>query len=197
MEDKPEKVTAKKHFIKIVIPIIIVAIVGAIWVFKNANVLQLPVVANNLNPASDPVSASAHSDENPDFALHFTGNIDLVKLQEYGLPIMINFGAKTCEPCREVMPILEELNRELQGKVIVKYVDIAEYREFAAQFPFTLVPTQFFFDQEGKPFMPQDAEKMKLILHYNEDTGELKYTSHRNRMTKEEILAVFKEMGVE
>lgn len=178
MEDKQKEVTVKKHFIKIVIPILIVAIIGAIWFFK----------------AGD---NSALRDDNPDFVLHVTSEFDLAKLQTYGLPILLDFGADTCAPCKRMAPVLAELNKELRGKAIVKYVDVWKYEEIAAEFSLSVIPTQFFFDQEGKPFKPQDAESMKMILHYNEDTGELKYTSHVGGMTKEEILAVFKEMGVE
>jgi thioredoxin 1 len=186
MEDKPKETIATRHFIKIVIPIIIVAVIGAIWFFKNVNE-RPPVTDNN----------SALEDENPDFALHVTGSLDLAKLQTYKLPLLIDFGADTCPPCRRMASVLEELNRELRGKAIVKYVDVAQYQEIAEKFPFSVIPTQFFFDKEGKPFVPQNAKERQMILHYNKDTNKLNFTSHEGAMTKEELLAVFKEMGVE
>lgn len=53
---------------------------------------------------------------NPDFSLYVTEKIDLEKLKSYGLPIIIDFGADSCIPCKEMAPVLLELNAGLRGK---------------------------------------------------------------------------------
>ncbi|OLN32939.1 Thioredoxin [Desulfosporosinus metallidurans] len=37
---------------------------------------------------------------------------------------MIDFGADSCVPCKEMAPVLKKLNTEMQGKAIVKFVDV-------------------------------------------------------------------------
>lgn len=83
--------------------------VGSIWVFKDAN-----------NSESIDNSTGAISDNsNPDFVLNVTEKIDMEKLKSYGLPIVIDFGADSCIPCKEMEPVLKELNTDLQGKAMM------------------------------------------------------------------------------
>jgi thioredoxin 1 len=134
--------------------------------------------------------------KNIDFDLS-ASEIDLVKLKSYGLPIIIDFGADSCIPCKQMAPVLKELNMEMQGKVIVKFVDVWKYRNAIGDFPVQLIPTQFFFDKDGKPFIPKDAEAMQMRLYISNDSNEHIYTSHTGAMTKEQFIAVLKEMGVD
>lgn len=55
-------------------------------------------------------------------------------------------------------PVLQKLNKEMQGKAIVKFVDVWKNENAAADFPVDLIPTQFYFDKDGNPFVPRDAD---------------------------------------
>ena len=79
---------------------------------------------------------------------------------------MIDFGADSCIPCKEMAPVLKELNEELRGKVIIKFVDVWKYQSLAEGYPISVIPTQVFFDKDGKPYTPKDPEahKCKCIL---------------------------------
>jgi thioredoxin 1 len=67
-----------------------------------------------------------------------------------GLPTMIDIGAETCIPCKLMAPILEELKKELQGKVMVQFINLNKYPKIAEVYRITLMPTQIFFDGSGK-----------------------------------------------
>lgn len=177
--DERQKVKFSKNVSKILIPVLIIVAIGIIWYMKNSN--KTPTV----------------TEDNPAFALHVTDSLDLEQLKSYGLPIMIDFGADSCIPCKEMAPVLKELNEELRGKVIIKFVDVWKYQSLAEGYPISLIPTQVFFDKEGKPYTPKDPEASQMQMYSKKDTKEHVFTTHEGGMTKEQVLAVFKEMGVE
>jgi len=164
--------------VKIIIPILIVAAVIVIWFAKNAG--KLPSITG----------------DNPDFGLYVTEEIDLKKLKSYGLPIMIGFGADYCLSCQEMIPVFEKLNKELQGKAIIKYVDIWDYPELAKNYPIRVIPTQVFFDRKGRPYTPSDPQASRMNMYHLKDTKEHVFTTYEGVMTEEMILAVLKEMGL-
>ena len=93
-------------------------------------------------------------------------------------------------------PVLKKLNKEWQGKVIVKFVDVWKYPDAAADFPVQMIPTQFFFDAQGNPYVPSDPEGMQMQMYMLKDTGEHVYTAHVGGITEAQLRAVFEEMGI-
>ncbi len=166
--------------IKIIIPVLILSVLVGIWVLKN-------------NKKEDMGSVGT---DNTDFALHVTEEIDLEKLKSYGLPIVIDFGADSCIPCKEMAPVLKELNAELQGKAIVRFVDVWKYQQFAQGYPISIIPTQIFIDANGKPYKPKDPEAKQMKMYSSKDNGEHIFTAHEGGMTKAQILDVLKKMGL-
>jgi thioredoxin 1 len=67
-----------------------------------------------------------------------------------GKPTVADFGARTCIPCKEMAPILEELNRELKGKANVTFTDVRAVPGLAQDYRVQMIPTQIFFDAKGK-----------------------------------------------
>lgn len=179
MNDQGAVKSKKGLVLKIIIPVLLVCIVAGIWVLKNSQ---------------KDITADA---DNSDFALHVTKELDLDKLKSYGLPIIIDFGADSCIPCKEMAPVLKELNAELNGKAIIRFVDVWKYQELAQGYPIQLIPTQIFFDDEGKPYKPENPEAMQMNLYSTKDTNEHVFTTHEGGMTKDQLLTVLKEMGLE
>ena len=66
------------------------------------------------------------------------------------LPKMVDVGADKCIPCKMMAPILEELKTEYAGKFEVEFVDAWKFREKAAQYGVQMIPTQIFYDANGK-----------------------------------------------
>jgi len=105
--------------------------------------------------------------KNPQTASKFVG-----KSQEK-LPKLIDLGAGKCIPCKMMAPILDELKTEYAGKLTVEVIDVWENPKEGEKYGISLIPTQIFYDPEGKEFQ-----------------------RHEGFMSKEDILATFKQKGM-
>jgi len=91
-----------------------------------------------------------------------------------GLPALIDIGAGTCIPCKLMAPILEELKKELAGKLVVQFIDLNKFPNSAQVYGIRVMPTQIFYDALGKELF-----------------------RHEGFYSKEGILAKWKELGVD
>ena len=60
-------------------------------------------------------------------------------------PVMVDFWAEWCGPCRMLGPIIEELSNDYKGKVVVGKLDVDSNQEFAAKFGVRNIPTVLTF----------------------------------------------------
>lgn len=206
----------KKYILKWMILIVIIGMISGIGYIKKSSLNNTQLADNsttNLNEGdnfnSEAKSDSENVSENKErsskefssgvaskFDLEATNNFNLDELKSYRMPMIIDFGSDSCIPCKEMAPTLKALNQELNGKAIVKFVDVWKDADAANNLPLKVIPTQFFFDKNGKPYVPKDNES-GFTMYSDKTTGEHIFTVHEGGMEKEAILKVLKEMGVE
>jgi thioredoxin 1 len=72
------------------------------------------------------------------------------KVPVKGMVTMIDLGAKKCIPCKMMAPILEKMEKNYKGKASIIFIDVWENRAQAERFGIRTIPTQIFFDENGK-----------------------------------------------
>jgi len=92
---------------------------------------------------------------------------------ERPVPKLMDFGSGQCATCKMMDVILDELAQEYSGKLKIQFVDARENTELAEQYAVRMIPTQIFFDAEGKELF-----------------------RHEGFISKEDILKKWAELGV-
>jgi thioredoxin 1 len=85
-----------------------------------------------------------------------------------GEPVVVDFWAEWCGPCRMIAPALDEISKEMAGKVTVAKLNIDENPNVAMRFGVRSIPTLILFSG-GKPAAMQvgAAPKGKLVEWIN------------------------------
>jgi thioredoxin len=86
---------------------------------------------------------------------------------EGDLPVIVDFYADWCAPCRIVAPILDELAREYEGKIRIYKVDTDREKDLAMAFNIRSIPTMLFIPAKGRPQISQGAlpkETLKQVI---------------------------------
>jgi thioredoxin len=66
-------------------------------------------------------------------------------------PAVIDFYASWCGPCQRLLPVIETLSDEFEGKIDIYKVNVDQEEELAAAFNIRTIPTLIFIPMDGKP----------------------------------------------
>ena len=91
-----------------------------------------------------------------------------------GMVTMVDLGAASCIPCKMMAPILDRLEKLYHGKAAIVFIDHRYNREAIERFGVRAIPTQIFFDKNGREI-----------------------SRHIGFMSEEAIVARLKSMGVQ
>ena len=67
-----------------------------------------------------------------------------------GMVTMLDLGAKSCIPCKMMAPIMVKVEKDYKGKAAIVFIDVWKNQEPARRFGIRGIPTQIFFNREGK-----------------------------------------------
>ncbi len=71
-------------------------------------------------------------------------NQDFEQLMNQENPVLLDFYADWCGPCQSLLPTVEKLSKEYEGKVEIQKVNVDENRELAVKFGVRSIPALFF-----------------------------------------------------
>ena len=77
--------------------------------------------------------------------LKITGETFDQEVLKSDLPVLVDFWAEWCGPCRMIGPIVEEIAEELQGKLKVAKVNVDDAPDLAGNYQVMSIPTLFIF----------------------------------------------------
>ncbi len=78
---------------------------------------------------------------------------DMTKAWKYegSMPAIVDFYASWCPPCRQLSPLLDEIAKEYQGKLIIYRINIDKEKELTNKLGITNIPTLLYIPTTGNP----------------------------------------------
>ena len=113
----------KKRILIAGLCLVVLLAAGAAFMFQYSPKDKMATVAGAIEPAGIPVK---------------------------GMPTMVDLGAKECIPCKMMVPVMEKVEKKYKGKAAIIFIDVWKNKEPAKRFGIRAIPTQIFFDDQGK-----------------------------------------------
>ena len=182
-KEKQKKKINKKN---IIIIVIILLVILFLWLIKNKD--------NQINKNIETINNQTINEEVKEIKFEETKELDFKKLSKEGKPIIINFGSIDCAPCQEQKPILKKLNEE--GAATFRYIDVKEHPNLANGYQVELIPAQFFFYEDGTPYIPS-KKVLDSGIQFNyfiTESEKLIHTRHVGTLSEDQLLFIIEDM---
>jgi thioredoxin 1 len=101
-------------------------------------------------------------------------NPEIATASTAALPRLLDLGSDSCVPCKMMAPILENLRKEYDGRMIVEFIDVRRNRDVGIKYGIKVIPTQIFYAADGQEL-----------------------TRHEGFMSREDILETWDKFGVD
>ena len=95
--------------------------------------------------------------------VHTTDATFAKNVTQSDLPVLVDFWAAWCGPCKAIAPVLDELAGTYEGKVKIAKMDVDENQEVPAQFGIRSIPTLILF-KDGKQLAAISGARPKAQL---------------------------------
>lgn len=104
--------------------------------------------------------------------IHLTDKNFEAEVLQSPSPVLVDFWAEWCGPCKMISPVIDELSREFSGKIKIAKLNVDEAQELAAQYNVMSIPTLMFF-KGGKvvDHIVGAASKDHLVRAINKNLG--------------------------
>ncbi|MHC1726983.1 MAG: thioredoxin family protein [Syntrophobacteraceae bacterium] len=78
------------------------------------------------------------------------GTAGVSEIPVKGMVTLVDIGSESCTPCKMMVPVLREMQEKYKGKAAIIVLDVGRDRDKSRPFSLRIVPTQIFFDKDGK-----------------------------------------------
>ncbi|MFP4381837.1 MAG: thioredoxin family protein [Candidatus Sumerlaeia bacterium] len=156
--------------IKVLIVLALAVVVGAAIVAKNTPEKSADPEAADKQADSATATQESSGETSKEKA---TANAKSKEATTQALPKLVDLGAKSCVPCKMMAPILKNLQEEYSDQFETVFIDVWENRAAGSEYGIRVIPTQIFFDADGKELF-----------------------RHEGFYSKEDILGKWQELGI-
>ncbi len=142
--------------------IILVSItLGLIFLLSNCNAGTAAKTTNNATSTAESVIVLTNAEFKKKV---FNYEVNKEWKFEGDLPVIIDFYADWCGPCRQLSPRVEEIAKEYAGKIIVYKVNTDVEQELSQSLGIQSLPTLLFIPMKGKPQATMGAVPKETLV---------------------------------